>query len=290
MNGKGIAGAAAALGLLAALLLALPAQAQYYTCDNLKGLVRDGVPLLFEEQVWFNANCAEEEEEDDDDDLENLRDLISAPRFSPPVMTCPTLPPSVTVTGYSEGTQCQLVDTNGIGRMELIERGFITAVDVWGFVNGGGVEVCFAKFGELVFLDAAYTPRMIMDLASYERAGMTCGKIDRVGTVALIKADEPAAPAVASPPAQPTLPTEPTPPTQPTLPTFDVVPLRDCLIKLVETLYLRAQPAGEIIGLVWLNSEVSAYEINGYWYKIEFEGKFGYISRYHRKVLRGGCG
>ena len=74
------------------------------------------------------------------------------------------------------------------------------------------------------------------------------------------------------------------------LPTFNAIPLSDCLIKLVETLFLRADPAGEIIGLVWLNSEVPAFEINGFWYKVEFEGKTGYISRYHRKVLRGGCG
>ena len=75
-----------------------------------------------------------------------------------------------------------------------------------------------------------------------------------------------------------------------TLPTFETIPLVDCQIKLVETLFLRAEPAGEIIGLVWLNSEVPAFEINGYWYRVEFEGVTGYISRFHRKVLRGGCG
>ena len=79
------------------------------------------------------------------------------------------------------------------------------------------------------------------------------------------------------------------------LPTFDPIPLVDCQIKLVATLYLRAEPAGQIIGLVWLNSEressaMPAYEINGYWYKIEFEGVTGYISRYHREVLYGNCG
>ena len=48
-------------------------------------------------------------------------------------------------------------------------------------------------------------------------------------------------------------------------------------------------PAGEIIGLVWLYSEVPVFETNGDWYKVEFEGKIGYISRNYRRVLRGGC-
>ena len=43
-------------------------------------------------------------------------------------------------------------------------------------------------------------------------------------------------------------------------------------------------------GLVWLNSEVPAFEIKGYWYKVEFEGQIGYISRFYREVVRGGCG
>ena len=182
-------------------------------------------------------------------------------------MTCPTLPSSVAVSGYVEGTQCQMVGTDGIGRMDVIKRGFVTAVDIWGYVNGG-VEVCFRNAGALVFLDAAYVPRILMELESYERDGMTCGKIDRVGTVVLLNEGAPAAPALE--PAEPTLPTLPA---QPTLPTFDAIPLHNCLIKLVETLFLRAEPAGEIIGLVWLNSEVPAFEINGYWYKIEFEGQ-----------------
>ena len=113
---------------------------------------------------------------------------------------------------------------------------------------------------------------------------MTCGAIDRAGTVVLLAAGPPNAPATHGTAA---------PATQPvtvTLPTFDAIPLHNCQIKLVETLFLRAAPAGEIIGLVWLNTEVQAFEINGYWYKIEFEGTTGYISRFYREVLRGGCG
>jgi hypothetical protein len=190
----------------------------------------------------------------------------------PPDVTCPDLPARVVLTGYAVNSQCQMVDDVVIsGYPELQARGFIDAVDVYRYINGG-IEICFRNAGWLVFLDAAYSPRQIVDQEQYQRDGMTCGNIDRAGTMVLLRDG----PRTAGAPA--------------TLPVFDTIPLHDCHIKLVETLFLRATPAGEIIGLVWLNSEVPAFEINGYWYKVEFEGQTGYISRYHRKVLRGGCG
>ncbi len=207
----------------------------------------------------------------------------STPEWRPVPITCPHLPPRVVVTGYVENTQCQMVSDIVIGKTDLAPRGFIDAVDVWSYVNGG-LQVCFRNNGWLVFLDATYLQRKVMELEHYHRDGMTCGTIDRVGTVVLLERPPPPASApLAEPPATSESPDV-------TLPTFEPIPLNDCQIKLVETLFLRAAPAGEIIGLVWLNSEVPAFEINGYWYKIEFEGKTGYISRYHRKVLRGGCG
>ncbi len=197
-------------------------------------------------------------------------------RYTPPPVTCPHLPPSrAVVSGYAENTQCQMVGEVVIGKTDLIQHGFIDAVDVWSYVNGG-LEVCFRNDGWLVFLDATYLQRMVMELEHYHRDGMTCGRIDRIGTVVLLASAPTTAPLAE--------------PAETTLPIFDAIPLSDCLIKLVETLFLRAEPGGEIIGLVWLNSEVSAFEINGYWYKIEFEGTTGYISRFYRRVLRGGCG
>jgi len=216
-----------------------------------------------------------------------------------PRVTCPQLSDAIVITGYHASTQCVMVDGSGVGRMDLVKRGIVNAVDIWGYVPNP-IEVCFKSAGTIVFLDADYAPRMLMEIETYRRDGMTCGAIDRAGTVVLLApiageiqpaqptAAESAQPTAAQPgqptAAQPTLPTVETPPV------FESIPLDDCLIKLVETLYLRATPGGEIIGLVWLNSEVPAFEINGFWYKIEFEGQIGYISRYHRKVLRGGCG
>ena len=200
---------------------------------------------------------------------------VIVPEWRPIPVTCPHLPPRVVVSGYVENTQCQMVGEVVVANTDLFQRGFIDAVDVWSYVNGG-VEVCFRDAGTLVFLDATYLQRMLMDLESYKRDGMTCGAIDRIGTVLLLRSAAPAEAPTADETAA-------------TLPTIDAIPQSDCQIKLMETLFLRAELAGEIIGLVWLNSEVPVFEINGYWYKIEFEGKSGYISRHYRRVLCGGC-
>ena len=197
-----------------------------------------------------------------------------------PPVTCPRLPASVVVTGYGENTQCQMVDAAGIGQMDVIERGVIDAVDIWNIVPED-VQVCFQGSGWPVFLDADYSPRMVMEMEHVHRDGMTCGTIDRPGTVALLAS----AAAASAPDTHLTAA-----PAEATLPIFEAFPLDNCLIKLVETLFLRAEPGGEIIDIVWLNTEVTAFEINGYWYQVEFEGQIGYISRYYRKVIRGGCG
>ena len=192
----------------------------------------------------------------------------------PPMMTCSRLPAGIVVKGYAFYTGCQVVDAVGVGLPSVIARGVVSAVDIWQVVPSG-LEVCFKGDGWLVFLDADYSPRMAMDLAHDHHDDMTCGTIDHAGTVVLVATPAPAA--TPAPPAN-------------TLPVFDAIPLDDCLIKLVDTLFLRAQPGGEVIGLVWLNSEVPVFEIKGYWYKVEFEGQVGYISRYYRTVVRGGCG
>ena len=215
-------------------------------------------------------------QQNDDDDRRPESEIGYAP---PPKLTCPYLPPSVEVFGYVHGTQCQILDAAGVGNMDAINRGFINAVDIWNYVNGG-IEVCFRYGGALLFLDAAYAPRLLTELSSFQRDGMTCGKIDGPGTVVLVQSAPPSAPAVQ---------TTPPPPGELTLPIVNAIPTSDCQIKLQETLFLRAAPAGEIIGLVWLYSEVPVFEVNGDWFKVEFEGKIGYISRHYHRVLRGGC-
>ena len=224
--------------------------------------------MIFDEvNRWFYSTCTGKSKSDDNEED------AEAPERRPTVVTCAYLPPRVAVFGHVRGTQCQMVGVVVVSmNPELQARGFIDAVDVWSYVNGG-IEVCFRNQGWLVFMDAAYAPRMATELASFIRDGMTCGAIDRAGTVVLLRAAASSA-------------TDETPAT---LPTFDAVPLADCLVKLQETLFLRDAPAGEIIGLVWLYSEVPVFEVSGDWFRTEFEGQSGYISHLFSKVLRGGC-
>ena len=274
MNAKRLMPTAIAFGLLCLALLALPAQAQEfrgYTCGGLWEHIYAGGHVIFDEtNKWFYSTCTGKAKADDNEEE------VEAPERRPTVVTCAYLPPRVAVFGHVRGTQCQMVGEVVISmNPELQARGFIDAVDVWSYVNGG-IEVCFRNQGWLAFLDAAYVPRMAMELAPFNRDGMICGAIDRAGTVVLLRDASPSA-------------TPPTDETPATLPTVDAIPVADCQIKLQETLFLRATPGGEIIGLVWLYSEVPVFEISGDWYKTEFEGQAGYISRFYSRVLHGGC-
>lgn len=123
----------------------------------------------------------------------------------------------------------------------------------------------------VMFLDASTAPRALSWLDHYRIGGDTCVDLPGADTVVLVGQGGPPPPTEAAPPAVP------------------VSPQPICQIKLTETLFLRAQPAGEIIGLVWLFSETPVFATEGHWYLIEFEGRAGYISRYHRQVLWGSC-
>ncbi len=218
-----------------------------------------------------------EEPAEEQDEPEEPTEPEKLMTLRPPVQTCPELTDGVSIFGYGFNTQCRRVGGDGVGREDVIVQGFSDAVDIWSVVSSR-VELCFHNGGYLVFLDAAYAPRKLMPLLSFERNGMTCGQIDRAGTVVLL-----------SDPMQLDQPIVPPDPVPPDPVETSSIPPDNCLIKLVETLFLRAEPDGEIIGLVWQNSEVPVLEANGDWYKIEFEGKTGYISRSYRKVLRGDC-
>ncbi len=209
----------------------------------------------------------EEEEEEEEADEEPAA-IIKRPAPE----TCPDMPQSIVVIGYVANTQCQQVSMAGIGRMDLINLGIANTVDIWGIVPGS-VDICFQQSGYLVFLDAAYAPRMLQPLLSFERDDMTCGRIDRAGTVILLHNPYPfETPLV--PASAPAAATESSP---------------SCHIKLTEALFLREAPAGRIISIVWLNSEAPVYETDGDWYKIAFEGQTGYISRDYSRILRGDC-
>ena len=92
-------------------------------------------------------------------------------------------------TNSPYNVQCRQVGPAGVGIADLIAQGVLDAVDIWHIVESG-VQVCFRNQGMLKFLDAATSPRAILDLPSQAIDGLTCGTIDRAGTVVLLETSE----------------------------------------------------------------------------------------------------
>lgn len=196
-----------------------------------------------------------------DDDEDDEEDSDSGPQ--PPVY----VDHSVTVSGDA---RYQALTYDGIGDSDIIALGVISATNVWGTVPPG-TRVCFVgkRGGGVMFKDSSSTPHPLYWLGHFLVGNDTCVDLPGAGTVVLVKQAGPYG--AAGPELAPAV-------------------AEICQIKLTETLFLRAEPDGDIIGLVWLNSEAPVYAVDGDWYLIEFEGRAGYISRYHRRILDGNCG
>ncbi|MEO1164568.1 MAG: CAP domain-containing protein [Chloroflexota bacterium] len=77
---------------------------------------------------------------------------------------------------------CTTIGIGGVGNQQVVEMGFVSAVDVWGgFV--GTVEVCLIGSNPLVFMDAANSPRFPEPAISYLYDNYTCTIINRPGIV-----------------------------------------------------------------------------------------------------------
>ena len=125
------------------------------------------------------------------------------------------------VDGIDSGIHYQRVREAGIGQPAIIGLGWLDAIDVWGDV-GAGYKVCFPQAGRTIFLDAAYTPRLPLDLPFETDDGYTCVSLDRAGTIVLVK--DPDAAVDASEP----------------------IALAGCTVTTVTNLYLRDRPEGTV--------------------------------------------
>ena len=180
------------------------------------------------------------------------------------------LPPEIEVNNWVDGAQGRRVGLTGVGRADLIE-GFLDAIDIWSHVTPG-VQVCFAQSGRIVFLDAAYSPRQLVDLPEYSRDGRdTCTVIDRAGTVVLLQS--------ASPP----------PPLPPAAP-MPVHALSDCQVQPWADLNFRESPPdGAVIGVTSSRDWLSASEKSAGYFKVSLWGRDGWISSQFVRT-RGECG
>lgn len=197
-----------ALGLLLITASAL-AQVQtsdlVFDCAMLDQFAREGTLIFPAERAWYKRNCVEEKEEFPPPPP------TPTPTPRPPVDTCSHLPADISVSGFSPfSTQCRQVGSAGVGNAGLIAQGVLRAVDIWANANTE-IRVCFRGQGRLKFLDAATSPRAVLDLAAVQIDGMTCGRINRAGTVALVQGGQTVAQTIAEPIESPPSPAQTVP-------------------------------------------------------------------------------
>ncbi len=165
--------------------------------------------------------------------------------------------------GLNSGLQCQQVGAAGIGNADLVQSGFIDAVDVYGYVEQG-VEICFAQQGNIVFLDASSAPRMPAPVDYYAQVGKTCAALDRPGTVVLVPGQ--------APPRETEAPA--------------AAPAQQCRITTTSNLNFRSAPAigKNKIGIVSRGLSFSPVGRTPYWFNVNHQGRLGWISASPRYV------
>ncbi len=191
----------------------------------------------------------------------------AAPSKRPLAVTCPYLPASIVVSGYGTHTQCKQVGEANVGKPELIAQGILDAVDIFGSVDAE-VRVCFSKQGSLKFLDAATSPRAQSDLPAERSDGMTCGRIDRAGTVVLLQGGEAA--------AEPSEPVDIPPAAVESDPGSSTI----CQLTTTGFLSLRAGPNAFYArtGVMPYGAELIATAKDGNWYLVEYEEQSGWAN------------
>jgi uncharacterized repeat protein (TIGR01451 family) len=103
--------------------------------------------------------------------------------------------------GLPDGIYCRTLFADGGWRVtagaipvELVTAGAIRAVDIYRITGGsvvtgefgGGVPVCLAGVGRMVFLDASTSPRTQVDIRSFVDGNFTCAFLTHSGTVVLM--------------------------------------------------------------------------------------------------------
>ncbi len=193
--------------------------------------------------------------------------IAATPTPKPPVDTCAHLPAHIVVSGFRAfETQCQQVDSAGVGNAGLSAQGVLSAVDVWGNANAE-IRVCFRQQGRLKFLDAATAPRAVSDLAAETVDGMTCGWITRAGTVALLPSGQTAVQTIAETGDSPPPPAEKGPSST-----------TACEVETSGILSLRAGPSLYYSRLLSMPRGVRlvARARTGDWFMVTYEGQLGW--------------
>ncbi len=211
------------------------------------------------------------------------------PEDAPVPKTCETLVQStnlkMTATyGLGSGIQCNRIGAGGVFNSALSSQDVQDAVDIFGYAEQG-YQLCYPHTGKIIFLDAATSPRAVVNVDYSHSGGFTCASLNRAGTVVLVGA----APDAVAPPARAKTQVI----TQYIRPgSYDplssAISLNGCTVTASTTLRLRAGPWGRLLGRVWGGSTVQAYARTRSWYKISYKGQEGWIAAW-LSAAAGSC-
>ena len=134
------------------------------------------------------------------------------------------------------------------------------------------MRVCFRRHGSLKFLDAATAPRLVSDLAAEYIDGLTCGRINRVGTVVLLPGGAAALVTAADTSGAELL-----------LTATSAVSTTSCELETNARLSLRTGPSVYYSRLFSMprGSRFVARARIGDWYMVNFQGQWGWSSAEH---------
>lgn len=205
--------------------------------------------------------------------LDAVRSWFDPPPPPPPnPATCATIA-NVAVTaayGLGSGVQCQRVGATAIANQYGIHAGYLDAVDIWGYAEQG-VQVCFPRLGQAVFMDATTVPRSRAAVSAHTEGHWTCVFVNRPGTIILL----------AGPPPPPkVVVVEPAPAPEPTPAPVVSGPVVDgCPARTTGHINFRAEPSldAERIGIVRRGTTVGVVRRIWGWYEINHQGRRGWI-------------
>ena len=162
--------------------------------------------------------------------------------------------------GMNSGIQFQRFTHYAVGIQSVADMGILDVVDVWGNANQN-YEVCFPLSGEIVFLDAATSPRTVVSISWFVRDAYTCGAMDQAGTMVLVEGSTKSASNAAL--AQSFIDST-------TDPVSSAIDLENCTVTPSHSLNLRAEPWGEKLDIVPKASTLTATARTQSWFKVSY--------------------
>ena len=208
-----------------------------------------------------------------------------APKPLVPAFNCSAAQKAlIVVSTLRTGVNLQCLGPDGIFQSDLVARGVVMGVDVWGWVRGT-VDVCFRQPGDVVFLDAAFSPRQQANVLLYLFDGMTCAQLDRAGTLVLLRTR------TTTPGPAPASIQAPAPAQQSSQPVAEpaTAAFKNCMVRATHYVNFRETPGGTLIFTLAPGVTLTAFSKQGDWYNVDFYGRRGWLHGDYATPI-GDCG